>query len=63
MYAGNTPRFVKRYAEVAASISDALDAYVHDVKSGAFPDERHIYGISDEELALFETALAKSRSR
>jgi 3-methyl-2-oxobutanoate hydroxymethyltransferase len=60
MYAGHTPRFVKRYAELAASISDALDAYVQDVKSGAFPDERHIYGISDEELALFEAALSAS---
>jgi 3-methyl-2-oxobutanoate hydroxymethyltransferase len=60
MYAGHTPRFVKRYAELAASISEALDAYVQDVKSGAFPDERHIYGISDEELALFEAALSAS---
>ena len=63
MYSGHTPRFVKRYAEVAASISDALDAYIHDVKSGAFPEEIHTYGISDQELALFESALAEVRDR
>jgi 3-methyl-2-oxobutanoate hydroxymethyltransferase len=63
MYSGHTPRFVKRYAEVAASISDALDAYIQDVKSGAFPEEIHTYGISDQELALFESALAEVRDR
>jgi 3-methyl-2-oxobutanoate hydroxymethyltransferase len=63
MYSGHTPRFVKRYAEVAASISDALDAYIQDVKSGAFPEEIHTYGISDQELALFESALAGVRDR
>jgi 3-methyl-2-oxobutanoate hydroxymethyltransferase len=62
MYAGHTPRFVKRYAEVAASISEALEAYVHDVKSGTFPEEQHSYSISDEELELFQTALAEARS-
>jgi len=60
LYTGRTPRFVKRYAEVAGVIGDAVAAYAADVRSGAFPEERHTYAIPDEELALFEEALADS---
>ena len=59
MYPGRTPRFVKRYAEIAAEIGDAVAAYTSDVRSGAFPEEKHTYGISAEELAEFEAALRK----
>ncbi len=57
MYHGHTPRFVKRYAEIADEIGAALGEYVADVRSGAFPDEQHTYAIPDEELAVFESAL------
>ena len=46
MYAGRTPRFVKRYAEIADEIGDAVAQYAADVRSGAFPEEKHTYGIS-----------------
>jgi 3-methyl-2-oxobutanoate hydroxymethyltransferase len=58
LYAGRTPRFVKRYAEVAEVVGDAVETYASEVRSGAFPDERHTYAIPDEELATFEAALA-----
>jgi 3-methyl-2-oxobutanoate hydroxymethyltransferase len=57
MYAGRTPRFVKRYAEIAEEIGDAVARYAHEVRSGEFPDDRHAYGISAEELAAFEQSL------
>jgi 3-methyl-2-oxobutanoate hydroxymethyltransferase len=56
MYAGRTPRFVKRYAEIAGEIGDAVAHYAHEVRSGEFPEERHTYGISAEELAAFDAA-------
>jgi len=59
MYRGRQPRFVKRYAELADVIADALGAYVGDVRSGAFPEEQHTYAIPDDELARFESALAE----
>jgi 3-methyl-2-oxobutanoate hydroxymethyltransferase len=61
LYAGRTPRFVKRYAELADEIGAALGSYVADVRSGAFPEERHTYAIPDEELARFEAAVAAPR--
>jgi 3-methyl-2-oxobutanoate hydroxymethyltransferase len=54
LYEGRAPRFVKRYADVAGEIRRALEAYVADVRSGAFPEEKHTYAMTDEELALFE---------
>jgi len=59
MYEGRTPRFVKRYAEIAAEIGDAVAQYAHDVRTGAFPEEQHTYAISAEELAAFERQLPK----
>jgi 3-methyl-2-oxobutanoate hydroxymethyltransferase len=63
MYAGRTPRFVKRYAEIASEIGDAVAAYAADVRSGAFPEEQHTYSIPEEELAAFEAALAQRREQ
>jgi 3-methyl-2-oxobutanoate hydroxymethyltransferase len=60
MYQGRTPRFVKRYAAVADEIGDAVGRYAADVRSGAFPEDKHTYGISSEELEEFERSLTGS---
>ncbi len=44
-----TPKFVKRYADVAQTMTAAFESYVHDVQSGAFPAAEHTYRIPDEE--------------
>ena len=62
MYAGPTPRFVKRYAALAEEIRGSLEAYVADVRDGSFPEEQHTYSIPDDELARFEEALDERRS-
>ena len=49
-------RFVKRYADIGTQIQGALEAYAADVRSGAFPAEKHTYTIPEEELDLFERA-------
>jgi len=54
---GHIPRFVKRYANLSREIRDALEAYVHDVRTGTFPEEQHTYTISDGELERFEEAV------
>jgi len=63
LYEGRPPRFVKQYAELAPVMRDAVSRYAADVRDGAFPEEKHTYAISDEELALFEEAVAEVRSR
>jgi 3-methyl-2-oxobutanoate hydroxymethyltransferase len=56
-YQEGGPRFVKQYARLGPEIQGALERYAADVRSGAFPEAQHTYGIPDEELALFEAEL------
>jgi 3-methyl-2-oxobutanoate hydroxymethyltransferase len=63
LYQGHAPRFVKQYAELQPLIQDAVARYGDEVRSGAFPEERHTYGITDDELGQFESALAERRTR
>jgi 3-methyl-2-oxobutanoate hydroxymethyltransferase len=52
--AGHVPRFVKQYAQLADVISRALEAYAADVRTSAFPEDRHTYAMPAEELERFE---------
>ena len=61
LYEGRTARFVKRYADVAEVIRDALEAYAADVRERRFPEEQHTYAMPEEELALFEQAASDQR--
>ena len=54
---GHTARFVKRYADLATVIREALAAFAADVRSGAYPEERHTYGMPADEQAAFEAAI------
>ncbi len=58
LYDGRSPRFVKRYAELADVIDAAVSQYVADVRERRFPEEVHTYSMPDEELAAFEAAVA-----
>jgi 3-methyl-2-oxobutanoate hydroxymethyltransferase len=57
LYDGRSPRFVKRYAELAPTITRALASYAEEVRGGRFPGEEHTYSIPEEELELFEAEL------
>ncbi len=39
------PRFVKRYADLANEIKAAVQRYADDVRVGAFPEDKHCFGI------------------
>lgn len=48
-----TPKFVKKYCDVATIITDAMKAYCQDVRSGSFPEEKHCYHMIDGEKEKF----------
>lgn len=50
LYAGHTPKFVKRYAELRAQTVAALGAYAGDVRSRRFPGPEHVYSVEPAEL-------------
>ena len=49
-----TPKFVKKYANVAQVITDAMRAYVKDVKDEAFPTDEYCYHMLKGEKEKFE---------
>jgi 3-methyl-2-oxobutanoate hydroxymethyltransferase len=53
-----SPKFVKKYADVATVVTDAMKAYVADVQAGAFPADEHCYHMIEGEKEKFE-ALVK----
>ena len=49
-----TPKFVKKYANLAEEEIRAFKEYVEDVKTGKFPTDDHVYHIlpgKEEEFA------------
>lgn len=45
------PKFVKQYANINESISNALADYAFEVRNGLFPEEKHSFNMKGEELA------------
>jgi 3-methyl-2-oxobutanoate hydroxymethyltransferase len=46
---GRTPRFVKRYANLADEVTRAARNYAREVGDGAFPGPEHSYGSLDDD--------------
>ena len=48
-----TPKFVKRYCNVAEMVTSALKQYCDEVRSGAFPTDEHCYHMLEGEHEKF----------
>ena len=53
-YEGNAPRFVKRYADLGAAVTEALGRYAEEVRDGTFPEAQHTYAMPEEEAQAFD---------
>ncbi|MFN0124412.1 MAG: 3-methyl-2-oxobutanoate hydroxymethyltransferase [Blastocatellia bacterium] len=51
---GKSAKFVRRYADVRATISDALRQFNADVRGGAYPSAAESYDVSPEAAAQME---------
>lgn len=49
LFQGHTPKFVKQYAAVGKTITDAVRRYAVDVREGDFPAAEHSFTMPDEE--------------
>ena len=52
-----TPKFVKKYCEIAPIVVDAYKEYIKEIKEGAFPGPEHVYHVIGDTApfeALFE---------
>ncbi len=52
-----TPKFVKRYADVAGVVRQAASSYIGDVKAGLFPGKEHTFAMSPEQFAKLKHEL------
>ncbi|MHC4661826.1 MAG: 3-methyl-2-oxobutanoate hydroxymethyltransferase [Planctomycetota bacterium] len=52
-----TPKFVKKYADVAGVVTNALKEYAREVKAGEFPKEEHCYRMIKGEAEKFEAMI------
>jgi 3-methyl-2-oxobutanoate hydroxymethyltransferase len=57
-----TPKFVRKYADVATVIIGAMKAYAEEVRAGTFPATEHTYAMLKEERPRFEE-WAKSQKK
>jgi 3-methyl-2-oxobutanoate hydroxymethyltransferase len=60
---GRAPRFVKRYANLAGEIRDALETYASEVRCGSYPAREHTYGMADDVFQLFLAKRVEQRDR
>ncbi len=49
-----TPKFVKKYGNVAEMITTAMRSYTEEVKAGSFPADEHCYHMIEGEQPKFE---------
>ncbi|MDL2259906.1 3-methyl-2-oxobutanoate hydroxymethyltransferase [Deltaproteobacteria bacterium OttesenSCG-928-K17] len=54
-----TPKFVKKYANVAEVITNAMKEYVQDVKASKFPTDEYVYNMVAGEEEKFKKLMGK----
>jgi 3-methyl-2-oxobutanoate hydroxymethyltransferase len=52
-----TPKFVKKYANLAEVITKAFGEYIEDVRTSKFPEEKHCYRMIEGEIDKLEATL------
>ena len=57
-----TPKFVKKYCNVAEVVTEAMKQYCDDVRKGAFPEEKHCYRMAEGEEEKFNALMARRSS-
>ena len=53
MFEAFTPKFIKKYCNVAPIIVDAYKQYISEIRNGTFPGEEHVYHVIGD-IAPFE---------
>jgi 3-methyl-2-oxobutanoate hydroxymethyltransferase len=55
LYERFTPRFAKRYANLAGQVRDAVATYTQEVRDRSFPREEHVFRMDEEQRAKLES--------
>jgi 3-methyl-2-oxobutanoate hydroxymethyltransferase len=55
LYPGFTPKFAKRYVDVAGMIKQALQDFSVDVRNRVFPEERHVFRMDEDQRTRLDS--------
>jgi 3-methyl-2-oxobutanoate hydroxymethyltransferase len=55
------PKFTKRFANLTEVAVKGITQYISEVKSGAFPDDDHSYGVDEKEYEKFLSLVEKRK--
>jgi 3-methyl-2-oxobutanoate hydroxymethyltransferase len=58
IYGGQPARFAKHYADLRRPMTDAVAAYADEVRTGAYPQPEHTYGMPDAEASRLRALIA-----
>lgn len=59
LYERFSPRFAKRYVNLAGPVREALRKYSEEVRQGSFPGEEHVFKMDGEQRARLESKRKK----
>ncbi len=59
---GKLPRFVRQYANLRETITDAITRWAEDVRSGTYPSEAESYGLPAEAAEELKIETGKART-
>lgn len=54
MFQAFTPKFVKKYCNIAPTIISAYEEYIREIKDGTFPGEEHVYHVIGDVAPFLE---------
>jgi 3-methyl-2-oxobutanoate hydroxymethyltransferase len=57
LYAGRSPRFAQRFADVGKHVEDGVRAYAEAVRAGEFPADEHVYHVDPDTARQLEADL------
>jgi 3-methyl-2-oxobutanoate hydroxymethyltransferase len=55
LYPSFTPKFAKRYVDVAGMIKQALQNFTVEVRNGVFPEEQHVFRMDEDQRARLDS--------
>ena len=55
LYPSFSPKFAKRYVDVAGMIKQTLQNFTSEVRSGIFPEEKHVFKMNEDQRAKFDS--------
>jgi len=62
LYGEFKPKFAKRYADIGAAVTTALQEFDREVRDGSFPTAEHSFTMKESELLSLQRSLAQQKA-